>query len=167
VRRGLWVAEEYCSTPARGLALVLPPGAGTGALPRVGVKRALAAEITAAGREALASGARLGSRQRAALEALAEGPRLASAAMKPATLRSLEARGLVTLDRVELRRRPDLVAVGARCGEPAALTRAQEEALAEVLRAMDGDEGRLLLHGVTGSGKTAVYLRAVAGALDR
>src|SRR3954452_5911848 len=30
VRLGLWVAEEYCSTPARGLALVLPPGTGTG-----------------------------------------------------------------------------------------------------------------------------------------
>ena len=25
----LWVAEDYCSTPARGLALVLPPGTGT------------------------------------------------------------------------------------------------------------------------------------------
>src|SRR4051812_49641874 len=29
VQLGLWVAEEYCSTPARGLALVLPPGTGT------------------------------------------------------------------------------------------------------------------------------------------
>jgi len=26
---GLWLAEAYCSTPARGLALVLPPGTGT------------------------------------------------------------------------------------------------------------------------------------------
>ena len=30
VRLGLWLAREYCSTPARGLALVLPPGTGTG-----------------------------------------------------------------------------------------------------------------------------------------
>ena len=30
VRLGLWVAREYVSTPARGLALVLPPGTGTG-----------------------------------------------------------------------------------------------------------------------------------------
>src|SRR5947209_5567184 len=35
VRLGLWVAEEYCSTPARGLSLVLPPGTGTGAKPPV------------------------------------------------------------------------------------------------------------------------------------
>src|SRR5918911_5502246 len=48
VRLGLWVAEEYCSTPARGLALVLPPGAGTGALPKVGIRRALSARITKA-----------------------------------------------------------------------------------------------------------------------
>ena len=26
VRLGLWVAREYCSTPSRGLQLVLPPG---------------------------------------------------------------------------------------------------------------------------------------------
>src|SRR4051812_15441116 len=30
VRLGLWVAHEYCSTPARGLELVLPPGTGRG-----------------------------------------------------------------------------------------------------------------------------------------
>src|SRR5690349_24013567 len=30
VNLGLWVAERYCSTPARGLALVLPPGSGAG-----------------------------------------------------------------------------------------------------------------------------------------
>ena len=29
VRLGLWVAREYCSTPARGLELVLPPGTGS------------------------------------------------------------------------------------------------------------------------------------------
>ena len=34
VRLGLWVAERYCSTPPRGLALVLPPGSGTGRTPR-------------------------------------------------------------------------------------------------------------------------------------
>ncbi|MEA2443021.1 MAG: hypothetical protein QOJ12_313, partial [Thermoleophilales bacterium] len=76
VRLGLWVAEEYCSTPARGLALVLPPGTGTGRTPPVGIRRALVAELTDAGRAALEGGGkpRLGERQRAALEALAHGP---------------------------------------------------------------------------------------------
>ena len=31
VALGRWVGEEYCSTTARGLGLVLPPGVGTGA----------------------------------------------------------------------------------------------------------------------------------------
>src|SRR3954470_24540765 len=76
VRLGLWVAEEYCSTPARGLALVLPPGTGTGRAPSVGIRRALVATITEEGRAAIAStgGRRLGERQRAALEALLPGP---------------------------------------------------------------------------------------------
>src|SRR5213079_3282748 len=79
VRLGLWTAEEYCSTPARGLALVLPPGAGIGALPRVGIRRVLTATITDPGRAALApDGPRLGGRQRAALEALAAGPHTAA-----------------------------------------------------------------------------------------
>src|SRR5437764_885954 len=76
VRLGRWAAEEYCSTPARGLALVLPPGAGIGALPRVGIRRVLSAEITDAGRAALGEdGERLGGKQRAALEALLAGAR--------------------------------------------------------------------------------------------
>src|SRR4051794_15505494 len=59
VRLGLWVAEEYCSTPARGLALVLPPGTGTGSSGRrVGIRRALVAELTNEGRAALAAAAR-------------------------------------------------------------------------------------------------------------
>ena len=56
VRLGLWVAEEYCSTPARGLSLVLPPGAGTGANRSVGPRRALFAELTPAGRAASSGG---------------------------------------------------------------------------------------------------------------
>src|SRR5438132_8006839 len=112
VSLGLWIAEEYCSTPARGLALVLPPGTGTGALPRVGIRRVLTAAITDAGRAALCgTRIRLGGRQRAALDALADGPQTATRLNRAAgcghsTLRSLEARGLVSLDQSEQRRRP-------------------------------------------------------------
>src|SRR4051794_37740348 len=45
VRLGLWVAEGYCSTPARGLSLVLPPGAGTGASRSIGPRRGLVASV--------------------------------------------------------------------------------------------------------------------------
>jgi primosomal protein N' (replication factor Y) len=49
---------------------------------------------------------------------------------------------------------------------PASLTREQEEALAEVEDAL-GTGGVFLLYGATGSGKTEVYLRACATALER
>jgi len=47
------------------------------------------------------------------------------------------------------------------------LNETQTEALAEIAGAVESGEFRaLLLHGVTGSGKTAVYLKAMRGALD-
>jgi primosomal protein N' (replication factor Y) len=172
VRLGLWVAEEYCSTPARGLALVLPPGTGTSGPPRVGVRRALVAALTDAGRAALSGdGARLGERQRAALAALAEAPLTVAEAARASggghsTLRSLESRGLVTIENTEQRRRPAIEGVGAR-GAGTQLTPAQSAAVARIEGAFDGGGGRLLLHGATGSGKTEVYLQAVASCLRR
>ena len=64
VTLGLWVAREYVSTPARGLALVLPPGTGTGAGRPLRPKRSLRAAITPAGEAALSDGARMGARQK-------------------------------------------------------------------------------------------------------
>ncbi|MFL5824331.1 MAG: primosomal protein N' [Solirubrobacteraceae bacterium] len=49
---------------------------------------------------------------------------------------------------------------------PPSLTADQQAALQEVLEAIHGGSGRFLLHGVTGSGKTEVYLRAVEAVLD-
>jgi primosomal protein N' (replication factor Y) len=175
VSLGLWVAEEYCSTPARGLALVLPPGTGTAGAPRVGIRRALVAELTDEGRAAAAEpqATRLGERQRAALGALAEGPLQAASVARDvggghSTLRSLEARGLVTLASTEQRRRPRIEGVGARGAADTRLTAAQRDALEVIEHRLDArDGGRLLLHGVTGSGKTEVYLQAVSAALAR
>ena len=175
VRLGLWVAHEYCSTPARGLELVLPPG--TGRTGRVTSPRLeLTASLTPAGRDALRDGARLGRVQRAALEALAaagvsggelNGTELQDAGAGTPALRRLEARGLVDLRRVERARRPTIVGVGARSLRPT-LTADQSAALARIVKSMDGDGcGQLVLHGVTGSGKTEVYLAATEAALER
>jgi primosomal protein N' (replication factor Y) len=175
VELGLWTASEYCSTPARGLALVLPPGTGTGRGRPLGRRRSLRAELTEEGREALEQGTEaLGVRQRAALQALAGGPVAAARLARVAradhgTLRSLERRGLVRLERAaDAARRPALASVGAASAGHAP-TAAQSEALEAILPRIGGEAvpEPLLLHGATGSGKTEVYLRAVSAALER
>jgi primosomal protein N' (replication factor Y) len=145
----LWMAREYCSTPARALSLLLPPK-GTRA------KTALWAQAAAAAGEE-----RLTDRQRGLLASL---PRPAGADL--AALRRLEARGLVTIAPRVVRRAPVQVPVGARdAGAGASLSADQSGALRAIATAAPGE--RLLLHGVTGSGKTEVYLRAAAAVLAR
>jgi primosomal protein N' (replication factor Y) len=99
-----WIAAEYCSTLARALALVLPPGATR----------------------------RLSGRKRRAV------------------LRTPHLR------------------VGSRAPEPHVLNVDQQAVLCSLEGALrqDGAEPRLL-HGVTGSGKTEIYLRAAEIALAR
>ncbi|HWE10562.1 MAG TPA: primosomal protein N' [Solirubrobacteraceae bacterium] len=162
-----WMAREYCSTPARALQLMLAPGASAG----TGAKLALVAELTHAGRAALADGpadgSRLTDRQRGLLTALAERGLTVAAELDTSGLRRLEGRGLVALDRRPRPRRPVMHAVGAASATAPALTGEQAAALHQIETALRGpDESGYLLQGVTGSGKTEVYLGAVQATLE-
>ncbi|MGI8427958.1 MAG: replication restart helicase PriA [Solirubrobacteraceae bacterium] len=97
------------------------------------------------------------------------GPSVA-AELGTAGLRRLQARGLLTLSRQVRRRRPARHHVGAASATPPPLTPDQQSVLDQVLAALSArrgpeEEGHFLLHGVTGSGKTEVYLRSVAATL--
>src|SRR5689334_19159578 len=174
VKLGLWVAEEYCSTPARGLGLVLPPGTGRNVKARVQARRLLVAELARAGLGSRVSGVGpLGERQQAALDALRAGPLPAAelcrlSGCSHSSLHGLADRGLIVLEQREVERRPEVSRVGARSAAAPVPSDAQSAALAEIVSRLDqGHGGNLLLHGVTGSGKTEVYLQAGAAALER
>jgi primosomal protein N' (replication factor Y) len=159
VELALWMAAEYCSTPARALSVILPVGAERG----MRDKQVLVAALTASGRDALdeASPAQLTDGQRTALRALSDGGPQPTSAVGTQVLRRLERRGLVSIEPAAALRRPDRHSVSSVSAVAPELTAEQSAALS----ALEGQGGRFLLHGVTGSGKTEVYLRAAEAVL--
>ena len=90
-----------------------------------------------------------------------------------ATVRKLEDRGLVEIA-PQISERDPYAREHILPSQPLALNPAQETALEKIMEAMDKPASTLnppsstfLLHGVTGSGKTEVYLQALAHALEQ
>jgi len=161
-------AEDVLCPLGLALAAALPPGS----LPR----ESAALALTPRGREALRSGAAQGA-LRGLLERLARGPRSApvlrrhgfDAGMLGRTLEE----GLVERVVREPRRRARRAAAGLvvalpeAAAEPPELTAEQAAACAEIGARIRAREAQpFLLHGVTGSGKTEVYLRSIGLALE-
>lgn len=171
-----WIASYYRCGLADAVRAMLPPalaararGAALGTA-RGGRSEAIFA-ITAEGRRAIDEPPRLGARQLATLRALAAGAvtgaDLANAGGSAESAKSLAARGLATAGRRAVRRIPAELAVHEEDAvRDLPLSRAQAPALEAIVASL-GSGGAFLLHGITASGKTEVYLRATAAALER
>jgi len=176
-----WTAEYYACGVGDAIPALLPPmarGARADAHKTVRV-----AGMTAAGSEALAAG-EVTARQREALELLSGSPEgigtaiLATRGIAPDVVSRLVRRGYVSLrqDRVD---RDPWGRIGDGVGTestpsplrphsvPRPLTLEQTTALARLhTLARTAEFAVALLHGVTGSGKTEIYLRLAAAVRD-
>ncbi len=168
-----WVARYYAAPLAACLRLVLPPGVDTSLRPLPGGGFTLGAPKGPPTRLVASDPVEGGNaRQREILDALRRGGgRIAAAALCRAaattmpTLRRMAEAELLHLEEAELAEGP----VGGvfPIEGPPQLNAEQAEAVAEIDAAMRAGKEALLLHGVTGSGKTEVYMRAIEAARGR
>ena len=178
-----WVSEYYLAGPGATLSAALPPHGLANRVDRFKTVRVVA--LTAAGLDAVdrlvahsrcagdddsPDGPTLGSKQKQALMLLQgapdgrSAPELAERGIAAATITRLTALGYVAVRAERVDRDPFEHAVGAHTpdqgGSRRSLTDEQQVAMEQLLPLAAAKAFRVaLVHGVTGSGKTEVYLR--------
>jgi len=157
------VADYYLCPLGTVLAAAVPPAQGTAPVAALTVRLAALAVPAGEAIEAAEGLEAKAPRQAEALRRLAAEGEIPAARLPAGAVARLAVRGLVAVRVRSVRREPlaDLEAAAPAAAPDLPLTAAQEAALTAVREGL-GRFGTYLLHGVTGSGKTEVYLRAAA-----
>jgi primosomal protein N' (replication factor Y) (superfamily II helicase) len=137
--------------------------------PKVKMKEQLGIRLLPAGEDAIAA---LPAAQRRLYTALTTGAAplslqeaVRSTKSTRGAAKALERRGMVEIAPAHIQRIPPELA-GISCAEALVLTAQQQEIVNEILGLLRQEKpARCLVHGVTGSGKTEVYLRLIAEVL--
>ena len=161
-----WMKRKYHCNLVDGLRQMIPAAMRGG---RVHEKTVSVVSLCVSGEEVRAyieKNRRAKARVRV-LEALENGPKPLSYLneLSPGAAKSLAEQGLVRIESDEVLRSPFREKSVPVQPDPE-LTPQQREAVAQLTEALRGGGGRFLLHGVTGSGKTEVYIRAIRETLQ-
>ncbi|MBR4442119.1 MAG: primosomal protein N' [Clostridia bacterium] len=160
-----WMKGKYHCNLVDGLRQMIPSQMRGGRVREKTVDVARLAVPAEEAEAALAADRRAPKRQEA-LRALIEGPKPVPFlnAIAPGAVKKLAQMGLAVIESSEVRRTPYAALTGSAAPDPE-LMPSQKAAVQRISQALDENGGRFLLHGVTGSGKTEVYIRVIRRAM--
>ena len=168
LRLGEWICDYYCAPKEHSLRMLLPAVVRSGEMKH---KQAIFLGLTPKSSANLQD-ASLTSRQKELLETLQQQGMVLQADFleqmqtTSQTLQHLEDGGWIVREKRVVDRDPfqDNIVLP---DEPKTLTRCQSDALGKIVASVEKRDGAVfLLHGVTGSGKTEVYLQAIQRCLE-
>ena len=158
-----WMHVRYLCNLVDALRLMLPPEMRSGRIREKTRKRARLA-LRGEALEDFVDKNRRAPKQLEVIESLRSGDAEASK-LNATALQGLVKKGAVEVYEGQTRRTPQALADDRRTVDPAPMPE-QAAAIKRLTAALESGGGRFLLHGVTGSGKTEVYIGLIRRALE-